>query len=131
MAESPRPHYNPPVRILLVNKYHFLKGGAEKVYLDELELLRTAGHQVHVFAMADPDNWPAGGDEKYFVSAVNPGAPGGPWQAARAAGRLLYSHEAKRKLAKGATAIRGKERRADKAERDQDHADSGDELGQD
>lgn len=86
------------MRILLINKFHFLKGGAEKVYLDELALLRGAGHEVHCFAMADPRNLPAGGDEEFFVSNVDPGAPGNPWQAARAAGRMLYSFEAKRGL---------------------------------
>ncbi len=86
------------MRILLINKFHFLKGGAEKVYLEELALLREAGHEVHCFAMADPRNLPAGGDEEFFVSNVDPGTPGNPWQAARAAGRMLYSFASKRKL---------------------------------
>ncbi len=58
------------MRILLVNKYHFLKGGAERAYFDTARILAEKGHEVMFFSMDHPQNeltpW-----SKYFVPAVD------------------------------------------------------------
>ncbi len=38
------------MKILLVNNYPFLKGGAERVLFDQYELLKSRGHEVIVFS---------------------------------------------------------------------------------
>jgi glycosyltransferase involved in cell wall biosynthesis len=44
------------VRVLLVNAFHWLKGGVERTYLDESRWLAAAGHDVAHFATRDPRN---------------------------------------------------------------------------
>jgi glycosyltransferase involved in cell wall biosynthesis len=45
-----------PVRILLVNAFHYLKGGVERTYLDESRWLKNAGHDVAHLAIEDGRN---------------------------------------------------------------------------
>ena len=42
------------MKILLINKFHHLKGGADKHYLDLGKLLTANGHEVTYFAMQHP-----------------------------------------------------------------------------
>ena len=41
------------MRILLVNKFHYLKGGSEKYYFELGELLKEHGHEVAYFSMIE------------------------------------------------------------------------------
>lgn len=47
------------MRVLLVNAFHYLKGGVERTYLDESRWLAHAGHEVTHFATRHPDNEPS------------------------------------------------------------------------
>lgn len=72
------------MRILHVNKYFFLQGGAEKAYFTFDGLLRGAGHETIHFAMAEPRNLPTPWS-RYFVSEVKhdqPALSGGSLKAA-------------------------------------------------
>lgn len=44
------------MKILLVNKFHYLKGGSEKYYFDLAKLLKEHGHEVAFFSMKDEKN---------------------------------------------------------------------------
>lgn len=44
------------MKILLVNKFHYLKGGSEKYYFDLAKLLQEHGHEVAFFSMQDEKN---------------------------------------------------------------------------
>lgn len=44
------------MRVLLVNAFHYLRGGVERTYLDESRWLAAAGHEVLHFATRDPRN---------------------------------------------------------------------------
>ena len=44
------------MRVLLVNAFHWLKGGVERTYLDESRWLAAAGHDVAHFATRDSRN---------------------------------------------------------------------------
>lgn len=44
------------MKILLVNKFHYLKGGSEKYYFDLAKLLKKNGHEVAFFSMKDEKN---------------------------------------------------------------------------
>ena len=54
------------MRVLLVNAFHWLKGGVERTYLDESRWLAAAGHEVAHFATRDARNEPSPSAE-YFA----------------------------------------------------------------
>ena len=85
------------MKILLVNKFHYRKGGSETYYFALAEALRQAGHQVIFFAMASPKNEPCP-QESYFVSNVEYNGPQGAAAQLKSAVKLLYSFEAKKKF---------------------------------
>ena len=45
------------MKVLLVNKFHYLKGGSEKYYFSLAKALEKAGHEVIFFAMKDEKNY--------------------------------------------------------------------------
>ncbi len=47
------------MRILLVNAFHYLRGGVERTYLDESRWLAAAGHEIAHLAIRDPRNLPS------------------------------------------------------------------------
>lgn len=58
------------MKILMVNKFHYLKGGSEKYYFELTELLKENGHEVAFFSMEDEKNIKTNCKE-YFVSKVD------------------------------------------------------------
>jgi len=84
------------MRILEVNKFHYLRGGAEKYFLDISEYLKKQGHEVAVFSMQHPKNLPSPWS-RYFVSRISFNE-GGLRDKLIAPGRIIYSREAKRKF---------------------------------
>lgn len=82
------------MRIILVNKFHYRKGGAETYYLTIGEKLKEMGHEVAYFSMKHPDNLPCA-QEKYFVIQREYNNVKNPLTAARDGLALLYSNEAK------------------------------------
>lgn len=85
------------MKILLVNKFHYIKGGSETYYFGLGELLEKYGHEVIYFSMKDDNNRPCE-QEKYFVDHVDFNAPMGKVQTVKAALKMLYSFEAKKKF---------------------------------
>ena len=85
------------MKILLVNKYFFMKGGSERVFLNEAELLRKRGHCVLFFSMADERNLPAA-ESGYFVNRIDYADPGHFGKRMAAGLRIFYSFEAAKKL---------------------------------
>jgi len=58
------------LKILLVNKFHYLKGGSEKYYFELGKLLKEHGHEVAYFSMKDEKNITTG-DKEYFVEPID------------------------------------------------------------
>ena len=85
------------MKIILVNKFHYLKGGSETYYFGLAEGLKALGHEVHYFAMEGPDNVPCE-DEDLFVSSKDYNGPISFAQKINAAASLVYSKEAKHKF---------------------------------
>lgn len=85
------------MKILLINKFYYLKGGAERYLFSLQQMLEDAGHTVIPFAMAHPKNTKSR-YSKYFVSRVDLEEAKFSWQGLRAAGRVIYSFEAAKKL---------------------------------
>lgn len=85
------------MRILLVNKYFYRKGGAETYFFALAEGLRALGHEVAFFSMQHPNNEPSYWS-KYFVSQKEYVGKISPVQQVKEAATLIYSFEAKRKF---------------------------------
>ena len=58
------------MKILLVNKFHYLRGGSEKYYFELANLLKSKGHTVDFFSMKHPENITTG-DKEYFVDEID------------------------------------------------------------
>ncbi|MCX5800475.1 MAG: glycosyltransferase family 4 protein [Candidatus Eisenbacteria bacterium] len=85
------------MKILQVNKFFFLKGGAERYFFELSGLLSSRGHKIIPFSMQDPANVPSP-YAKHFVSNVILDGTGSTFQKIRTAARVIYSFEARRKL---------------------------------
>lgn len=85
------------MRILLVNKYFYRKGGAETYFFALAEGLRALGHEVAFFSMKHPNNEPSYWS-KYFVSEKDYVGKISAFQQAKEAATLVYSFESKRKF---------------------------------
>ena len=85
------------MKILLVNKYHYVRGGSETYYFGLAQLLQEAGHKVIFFSMQDEKNRPCEQSE-YFVSNVEFNGNLSVMQKVKAAMRMVYSLEAKKKI---------------------------------
>lgn len=88
----------PPDRVLMVNKFHYPRGGAEHYMFRLAGLLEERGSHVDYFAMHDPRNQPCETD-RFFVSEVDFEQPAsGVAGRVGMAGRMVYSLEARRKM---------------------------------
>ncbi|TPF85854.1 glycosyl transferase family 1 [Bifidobacterium sp. UTCIF-37] len=85
------------MRILLVNKYFYRKGGAETYFFALAEGLKALGHEVAFFSMLHPNNEPSYWS-KYFVSEKDYVGKISAFQQAKEAATLVYSFESKRKF---------------------------------
>lgn len=85
------------MKILLVNNFHYLRGGADKVYLETGKLLERNGHDVFYFSSLDPRNEETASD-RYFVNGIDLFRPVSSLEKAKNGLRYLYSFEAKNKL---------------------------------
>jgi glycosyltransferase involved in cell wall biosynthesis len=85
------------MKILLVNKVFYPLGGTERYLFALQDLLDAYGHETIPFAMAHPRNAKSE-YEDFFVSQVELSKPRISWSALKAAGRVVYSFEAARKL---------------------------------
>lgn len=80
------------MKVLLVNKFHYRKGGSETYYFTLAEALKSRGHEVIFFAMRDDQrNFPCK-QVSYFVS--NASVSGGLKSKLNMLLHLTYSKEA-------------------------------------
>ncbi|MEI7511834.1 MAG: glycosyltransferase [Candidatus Uhrbacteria bacterium] len=87
------------MKILQVEKFFDLQGGAP-IYMHELaKRQRDAGHEVHYFSTHSERNLPTV-DEKYFVTRYDLKGKYGPLTKLKIAGKFLWNLEAKRAFAR-------------------------------
>ena len=84
------------MKVLLVNKFHYRKGGSETYYLTLAEALQAKGHEVIFFAMKDEEKNLPCDQEQYFVS--NASVNGGIKSKLNMVLHMNYSKEAYRKM---------------------------------
>jgi glycosyltransferase involved in cell wall biosynthesis len=80
------------MRILYANKFYYPRGGAERVLLDEMELMKSKGHQTAIFACRHPANLESE-YSGYFVDYIDY-FNASLWDKANAAFKIIYSREA-------------------------------------
>ena len=85
------------MKILLINKFYWLSGGAERYLFEWEKMLRARGHEVVVFSMRHPENRPCA-QEKYFAEEVRFRGALSAGQKLRAATHSVWSTEAGEKL---------------------------------
>jgi glycosyltransferase involved in cell wall biosynthesis len=87
------------MKILLINKFHYLRGGSEVVYFGTANLLEHHGHKSLFFSMNHPDNLPCE-TSNFFMPYVDLVTNNGLVSQFKTAGRILYSFNAKKRLSK-------------------------------
>ncbi len=85
------------MKILLANKFFYLKGGSERTFFEEARLLEEKGHQVVFFSMQDEKNF-SSSQSGYFIDGIDYDSPLGPVRNITRILKLFYSLEAKKKL---------------------------------
>jgi len=85
------------MKILLVNKFHYMKGGSEKYYFTLANTFKSLGHEVIFFAMKDDKNLPCE-QEQYFVN--NSSKNGGLKSKLNLVLHIAYSKEAYKNMTK-------------------------------
>lgn len=89
------------MRILMANSFYYLRGGVERCFFDLTDLLVAQGHEVIPFCMQHERNLPSP-YEPYFVSPIDYAdlakQKTNPKAGLQAVERVLYSHEAQRKI---------------------------------
>ena len=89
------------MNVLMIHKFHYIEGGAERYVFNLSELLQKKGNVVIPFSMHHPKNDPSPYSD-YFVSYFNPDQlrnSGSLGQTLKTAGRVIYNKEAQTKLA--------------------------------
>jgi glycosyltransferase involved in cell wall biosynthesis len=86
------------MKILLINKFLYPKGGDAISTLTTGRTLEANGHKALFWGMDHPDN-PTYPFEDFFVSQVDYDGNGGLFSKAGTAKNILYSFEAKKKMA--------------------------------
>ena len=85
------------MKILMVNKFHYSKGGSETYYFSLRRRLERDGHTVVDFSMQDERNFPSPYAE-YFVRPSDYASAASLPDKLRMAANIVYSTEAKRKF---------------------------------
>ncbi|MFQ5706569.1 MAG: glycosyltransferase family 4 protein [bacterium] len=88
------------MKILMIDKYYFIKGGAERYYFELKDVLEAKGHQVIPFSMQHENNFESV-YEPFFVNKVEYALDSFAEKflsLPRITGRMLYSFHAKKRL---------------------------------
>ena len=81
------------MKILYVNKFFFIKGGAETVYFQERDAMAKAGHQIIDFSMDHPENAPSAWRD-FFVQNVDYHGSHSRWNKLKAGKDFIYNSRA-------------------------------------
>lgn len=82
------------MKVLLVNKFHYMRGGSETYYFGLADLLREKGHEVVCFSMKDDKNLPCE-QAKWFVENVDYNGQNGALRKLKMAKDMIWSGDAK------------------------------------
>jgi glycosyltransferase involved in cell wall biosynthesis len=86
------------MRVLMLNAFHWLKGGVERTVFDETAWLERAGHEVAHFAIRDPRNRPSP-FANHFAPEADYSETTPAWRQLSQLPRAIWSTPAERALA--------------------------------
>ncbi len=86
------------MKILLVNNYHYLRGGSERAYFDLSNLLKDEGHEVFHLSTINPKNQTSN-SEDYFIKDCDLSKKYPLFKKISIFSRMIYNFEA-RKMAR-------------------------------
>ncbi len=90
------------MKILMVNKFFFIKGGVERYFFELSEILKTHNHSVIPFSMKHPQNY-SSDYEEFFIENIDYHQISfrkNPFRSLSVFFKMIYSLEAKRKMEK-------------------------------
>ena len=90
------------MKILMVDKYYFIKGGAERYYFELSKILTDKGHEVIPFSMKHESNFSTQYN-KFFVENIEynlPSLSDKITKSVKIFGRMIYSFQAKQRVEK-------------------------------
>ncbi len=85
------------MRILFCNKYNYAFSGTEAYLFEAMKLLRSKGHEVALFSMADPRGSPTAYD-RHFAPRIDFQKESGWVHKVGLAAGAIYSREARRRI---------------------------------
>lgn len=85
------------MRILFCNKYNYPFSGTEAYLFEAMELMRSKGHEVALFSMADPRGQPTPYD-RHFMPHIDFKEQSGWFHKLELAAHAIYSREARRRI---------------------------------
>lgn len=91
--------------LLSINNYHYVRGGAEFVFLAHNDIFARAGWQVVPFCMKHARNLPSQW-ERYFVEEIELGSDYGFFEKLGKSLKAIYSIEAKKNVARLLKAVK-------------------------
>lgn len=87
------------MNFLLLNNYHYFKGGAEKYYFELAETLLSKGHKVYFFSVRDREILPSE-YSRYFAEPISFELNQSIFKKIITASKILYNFENRRKIKK-------------------------------
>jgi len=84
--------------LLAINNYHYRRGGADAIFLDQMEIFARSGWDAVPFSMQHPDNLPSEWSP-YFVPEIEFGRQGGLLTKIGHGLEIIYSRKARQSLA--------------------------------
>src|ERR1700722_7554814 len=85
------------MRILFCNKYNYPFSGTEVYLFEVMQLMRSQGHQVALFSMADPRGRRTPYD-RHFMPHIDFKSAGGWFHKISLSAQAIYSREARRRI---------------------------------
>lgn len=84
--------------LLAINNYHYRRGGADAIFLDQMEMFARSGWNAVPFSMQHPDNLPSEWSP-YFVPEIEFGRQGSLMTKIGHGLEIIYSRKARQSLA--------------------------------
>lgn len=84
------------MKILIANKYFYLKGGSEQSMFKIASLFESKGHTVAFFSMHHPDNIVSANSTDCFVPNIDYNTNNSFYRTIQSAGNIIYHREANR-----------------------------------
>lgn len=85
------------MNILFLNNYYYLRGGSERVFFGEMELMKKNGHNVSAFSRKHPEDFTSL-YSRFFPPDITTDKVRLSWEAIKTVKEMLYSGTAKQGL---------------------------------